>query len=463
MYDKFKEDVLIATDKFRELDKKETIRLISHLDADGIAACSILIRVLNNDNRKYSISIVQQLSKDIIDDLAKEKYKYFIFTDLGSGQIEYIKEKLKDKKIFILDHHKTEKVKADDIVHINPHLYGIDGSKEIAGAGVVYLFASKLDKKIEELAHIAIIGAIGDVQEENGFKKLNDEILQTAIKKKKIKVIKGLRIFGAQTKPLHKVLEYSTDPYIPGVSGSESGAIQFLNQIGINPKNSNGWKKIVHLEDDELKKLVTGIIMKRLNEENPEDVLGQVYILTEEEKESPTRDAKEFSTLLNACGRMGKASLGIGVCLGDKKIKERAIKTLNDYRREIVNAIRWYEERKNDIIKGNGYIIVNAEDNIMPSIIGTLGSIISKSYNVERTFVMTMARLLDGNTKISLRAKNINIDLRDVIKEISEKIDGEYGGHMQAAGAIIATKKEKEFIDKAKLILEKKAMEEIVS
>src|SRR3989344_266305 len=132
---------------------------------------------------------------------------------------------------------------------------------------------------------------------------------------------------------------------------------------------------------------------------------------------------------------MGKASLGIGVCLGDKKIRERAIKILVDYKKEIVNAIRWYEEEKKEIIKGNGYIIVNAEDNIMPTIIGTLGSIISKSNGInEGTFVMTMARLLDGSTKISLRAKSKNIDLRDILKEIIGEGDGEYGGHMQAAG-----------------------------
>ena len=463
-YEKFKEQAKKAAEEFKKIDRKETIRLISHLDADGISACSILIKALNNDNRRYSISIVQQLTEDIIDDLAKEKYRYFVFSDLGSGQVGYIKEKLKDKTIFILDHHQTENAESNNITHVNPHLYGIDGSREISGAGVVYFFASALDKSIESMAHVAVIGAVGDIQESNGFERLNDEILQTAIKKKKVKVIKGLRIFGAQTKPLHKVLEYSTDPYIPGVSGSESGAIQFLNQVGINPRNNKGWKKIVHLEKDELKKLVAGIIMKRMNEDKPEDVLGNVYILTEEEKESTTRDAKEFSTLLNACGRMGKASLGIGVCLGDKKIREKAIKNLGKYRREIVNAIRWYEQGKGEVIKDKGYIIVNAMDYIMPSIIGTLGSIISKSNEIdEGTFVMTMARLVDENTKISLRAKRNNIDLRDVLKEITEESGGEYGGHMQAAGAFIETKKEKEFIEKAKLVLERKAIEEIIS
>ena len=76
--------------------------------------------------------------------------------------------------------------------------------------------------------------------------RLNNEILETAVKHRKIKVEKGLRLFGVHTKPIHKVLEYSTDPYIPGISGNESGAIQFLHQIGIEPKNGNKWKKIFY-------------------------------------------------------------------------------------------------------------------------------------------------------------------------------------------------------------------------
>ncbi len=467
-YDQFKEYLGIALERFKELDKKETIRLVSHLDADGICACAIMVRALNTDNRKYSVSIVQQLTEEVMDSLSREPYNYFLFTDLGSGQLSYIKKKFLGKQVFILDHHKPEKVKStNNIVHVNPHLFGIDGGKEISGAGVVYFFARSLNKKIENLAHIGVIGAIGDIQEDGkGFLKLNKEILDIAIKKKKIKVIKGLRIFGAQTRPLHKVLEYCTDPYIPGVSGSESGAIQFLHQIGIQVKNGKEWRKIVHLDDEEIKKLVSGIIMRRLSEDSPEDVLGNVYILNDEKKESPFRDAKEFSTLLNACGRLDKASLGIGACLGDKKNKEMAVRSLTGYKREIINAIDWYKESKGkDVIEGKGYIIINAGDNIRGSIIGTLASIISKSNDLkDRTFILSMADMMNGYYKASLRlsGRNSDVDLRDIIKKISDKVEGEAGGHMNAAGAMIKEEKIDDFIKTAKEVLGKYSMEEVV-
>ena len=446
------------------MDKKETIRLVSHLDADGICAAAIMIKALNTDNRKYSLSIVQQLTDEVMDGLSKEPYNYFVFTDLGSGQLASIKKKFVGKQILILDHHQPEKVRlTSNIVQVNPHLFGIDGGKEISGCGVVYLFARSLNKKIDNLAHIAVIGAIGDIQEDGkGFLKLNKEILDIAVKKKKIKVIKGLRIFGAQTRPLHKVLEYCTDPYIPGVSGSESGVIQFLQQIGIQAKNGKEWRKIVHLDDEEIKKLVSGIIMRRLGEDSPEDVLGNVYILNDEKKESPFRDAKEFSTLLNACGRLDKASLGIGACLGDKKTKERAMKNLRGYKREIINAINWYRDDngEKDIVKGNGYIIVNAGSDIRASIIGTLASIMSKSNGLkDGTFFMSMADMMNGYFKISLRisGRKNDIDLREIVKKVTDKVGGEAGGHAFAAGAMIKEEKVEEFVKIAKQVMGKKS------
>ena len=466
-YEHFNEQLMNAASEFKKIDKKEIIRVVSHLDADGISACSILVKLLNNDNRKYSVSIVQQLNTAVINQLAAEPYKCFIFTDIGSGVIKEIKNLLNKKNVFILDHHSTDVMDFGDIVIVNPNLCGIDGGKEISGAGVVFKFACAVDKSIEGLAHIAIVGAIGDLQEQNGFLRLNEEILKIAVARNKIRVTKGLRIFGAQTKPLHKALEYCTDPYIPGVSGSESGAIQFLYHIGIDPKNGAAWKKIVQLNDEDMKKLVTGIIMKRFSEAHPDDVLGNIYILLNEQEESPTRDAKEFATLLNACGRLGRASLGIGACLGDKKIKQQAIRSLGEYKKEIVNALNWYNENKfsDDIYWGDRFVIINAKQKVMSTMIGTLASILSKSnLMTNNIFILSMAQALDGNTKISLRTTNNingNLDLRKIIEEIINGIgNSEAGGHQNAAGAVIPTVKEELFIQASKEILGKYAMEE---
>src|SRR3990172_9470866 len=134
-YDQFKEYVAIALERFKEIDRKTTIKLVSHLDADGICASSLMVKALNTDNRKYSISIVQQLTKEVIEGLSKEPYECYLFTDLGSGQLNLIQKKLAGRQVFIFDHHVPEKARlTGNIVHVNPHLFGIDGGTEICGA-----------------------------------------------------------------------------------------------------------------------------------------------------------------------------------------------------------------------------------------------------------------------------------------------------------------------------------------
>lgn len=469
--EKFQLRIKEAVDALNQIDKAETFRVISHLDSDGICAASILSKALNLEKRKYSLSIVQQLDEKTLSSLAEESYKYFIFTDIGSGQLDLIIKYLKGRNIFILDHHEPVAEATDNIMHVNPHLFGINGSNEISGAGVVYLFAEKLNPKLEEFAHIALIGAIGDIQDEGGgFSELNKGFIGKAVEKGKLKVIKGLKLFGAQTRPLYKLLEYSSSPSIPGVSGSESGAIQFLRQLGIEPKDGNQWRKLVNLTQPEIERLTDGIIMKLLESDtpvNPEDIIGEVYILREEEKESPLRDAKEFSTMLNACGRMGKASVGIGACLGDAVSKQNAIKVLGDYKREIVKAMDWYEQNKktHNVIMDKGLLIINARDQIKPAIIGTLASMISKSSNLpDRTFILSMARNDDSSTKVSMRIAgngNSDVDLNALVSKITEELGvGKGGGHSHASGAVIPSDKEEDFISHAKVVLSQLYMEE---
>ena len=78
---------------------------------------------------------------------------------------------------------------------------------------------------------------------------------------------------------------------------------------------------------------------------------------------------------------------------------------------------------------------------------------------------MSMAQIADGTTKISLRVSGNNneMDLKQIIASITKDMPNcEAGGHANAAGALIPTELEEEFIKKAKVILEKNAMGEIV-
>lgn len=464
-YDSFKDSLKKDAEEFLKIPKKDTIRIIGHLDADGICASSIMINAMTKLNRKYTLTILPTITEETLLQLNEESEKHFVFVDLGSGSLDIVGKTLPDKKILILDHHHPQSdIKYDNITQVNPHLFGIDGSNEISGAGVVFLFTQELTDN-SEMSRIAIVGAIGDIQENNGFKKLNSEILEIALKKKLIEVHKGLKFFGLQTRPVYKLLQYSSDIIIPDVTGSESGAISFLQGLGIDPRTKNGWKKLSDLTEPEKNKLVAAIIMKS-TDSRPESIFSNNYLLIGEQDDGPFRDAKEFATLLNSCGRLNKASIGIGACLNDKKMKKMAMENLSEYRREIVNAINWYKDNANSdrIIKKKNMLIINAEEEVMPTMIGTLGSILSKSQDIEKnTFILSLARNDDNTTKISLRITGNpdTINLKDVIQTIIEKAgNGSSGGHAFASGAVIDTDYEEKFIEAATEILSETHIEE---
>ncbi|MBI2671553.1 DHH family phosphoesterase [Candidatus Woesearchaeota archaeon] len=432
---------------FKEIAGKEPIRIVGHLDCDGITSSSIIINALHREGIKVAYSSNRQLNEKAIKQIKEEPYKIVFFTDFGSNTIKLINEHLNEKTVFILDHHKYEETETKHY-NINPNKFGLDDN-DICGAGVAYFFSKALNLRNKDLSYIALIGIIGDNQDKN-LSELNKHILNDA--KEKVEIIIGLNLFGTQTRPIHKVLEYSTDIYIPGVSGNESGAISFLENIGIKITKEDGNPRMIFdLSKEETSRLTTAIIISRIGkEENAENVLGNNYLIKKEKNGMPTRDAREFSTLLNACGRLNRPSLGVGTCLSDENIKEKAIILLKDYKKEIINSLNWIYEKRNSefVLEKENLVIINAQNNIKDTMIGTVNSILTKSGLFDKNAVIvSMAHSVDETIKISLRSSNKDIDLSKVIGEACSELNGAGGGHPNAAGGSIPINKEKEFIE----------------
>jgi len=444
------------------LKDNDDFLLISHYDADGVASCAIIADLLNFLGKNYEFKILRQLDSVTIKEIKTTDKKAIIFTDMGSGQIELLKENFSNKKIFIIDHHlpaqeylktaiNTQNLK---IEHINPHIFGIDGAFEVSGSGMCYFVARELGRK--NLVDIAIVGAVGDMQDGQGkLIGVNREILEDGVKEGLLKFKKDIRLFGRESRPLPYMLAYATDPFIPGVSGSENTATDFLLSLGIRPRNDDGWINYVDLKFEERQKLISALYVKFLNF-NPYAanlLIGEVYTLLKEKKRTLLRDAKEFATLLNSCGRQKMPEIGIYVCLGDRtQMFKKALNILETHRLMIRRGMEYL--KLNGLKERKKFYYFDAFNAIDENVVGIIAGMSYSALNLNRDkFIIGLADDSEDATlkKVSARA-NLDIvkkgtNLGNIMREGCKLVGGEGGGHSIAAGARIPKQSVEKFLE----------------
>jgi len=435
------------------------IRVFSHLDADGVAAAGIIGKTLFRLDAKFRIQITQWIDEKIVGEILSDKPQLIVFTDFGSGYIDLLNEKLADFKIVILDHHQVIGKESANVIHINPHLHGIDGARDISGSGVAYFVAKAVDKDNISLAPIAVVGALGDLQDKYDQRKLggvNEKIVEDATNAGLLTVEKDLIFFGRETRPIHRTLASTTNPFIPGISGEEDKSLAFLASLDIKPRHDEKWRALRDLSDEEKKRLCSALadylLSKGLRYEVT-NLIGHVYVLNQEEPWTPLRDAREFAVLLNATGRMDKPSLGVSICMGDRvSALEEASKVLEEYRRTINKYLGWVMEKPERMKELENIYVVCGESFINEKIVGAISSILSTSLpNPEKPLIAYANVEEDGLAKISARTidtlTNKGVNLGEIMQVAAEKCQGKGGGHNVAAGAQVPIEKISDFIE----------------
>ncbi len=372
--------------------------------------------------------------------------KVVFFTDIGSGQKDIISDIFGDRMVVIADHHEVAEDGEVDI-HVNPMLINngeeIDGGEEISGAGVTYVIADKALKNSDELLQFALIGATGDIQKkDNTFSGMNREFLDEAEKKDVINVKNGLRLYGRSSKSLVKALKYTTDPFLDGISNDESGTVQFLRNIGINLRDDGGWRTLSDLSEEEERNIIHGLITRGY--ENVENLLGKVYVLKN------GWEIQEFSSLMNACGKLEKPEKALDICINAEYDKAWEIK--KEYGRKISKYMSLLERKMDDedfVEKTSFGTLIKAGGRINPNMIGTITTIATKSGMVEGPVVLGLAEKGEDKIKVSSRLTDgyeDKVQLNKLMEESCEKVGGKGGGHRMAAGGKIPREERDRFI-----------------
>lgn len=433
MLEKIKE----AIEKIDALSSEKPLRIISHFDTDGITSAAIFSRAMGRWGKKFSLQIVKGLDGEFIKGLPEDEV--LVFLDLASGSFEHLKEK--KTEVFIFDHHELEENASvpENVFLINPVL---DFNEPLSGAAICYLFAKTLSLENKDLATLAIVGMVGDFQDKNIGKSFGEiiEDSETVVKK-------GLMIYPS-TRPLDKALEYSSNPYIPGVSGVRAGVIELLRDADLVFENGK-YKALYELNDDEMKKLITAVVLKSKGTANYEDMIGNLFLV---KFFSKMEDARELSASINACSRMGYPEVALGFCLGNRSLKQKAEEIYIEYKQNLVSALRYAQTDK---VAGKDYLIINGRDKIKDTIIGTVASIISHSPLYQEGLVIVALAYNEDKIKVSARIvgrKGRNV--RELLSKAVVPVGGEVGGHPMAAGCLISREKEEEFIGELRKVLD---------
>ncbi|WP_255151208.1 single-stranded-DNA-specific exonuclease RecJ [Halorarius halobius] len=450
-----------CADRLRAADE---VLVASHIDADGLTSAAVASAALERAGIAHEQTFQKQLDADAVAGIAAREYDVVLFTDFGSGQLDDI-ARHEERGAFtpvVADHHQPVEG-ADTEYHLNPLLVGIDGAKELSGAGAAYVLARALGEDNRDLAATTVVGAVGDMQDSSGeLHGANAAIVAEGVEAGVLAEGKDLAVYGKQTRPLPKLLEYATDVFVPGISNSQSGAISFLEDLDVETRDDEGdWKRWVDLTDDERQTVASALVQHAVKRGVParkiDRLVGTTYTLLDEPSGTELRDASEFSTLLNATARYEREDVGLAVCLGDRGAAlDTARGLLRQHRRNLSEGLQWV--KRHGVTHEDNLQWFDAGSEIRETIVGIIAGMSMGADGVDRSKpVIAFAEDTPEETKVSSRGTGSlvrqGLDLSAVMSEASAEVGGKGGGHDIAAGATIPAGTEAAFVEAADRIV----------
>ena len=435
-------------------EEEEPVTVVSHVDADGIAAAGIVASCLRQLDVPFRVRIVPWMDDGIASELASGSEGPLVFTDIGSSYMDMLTKYLGTRKALVLDHHPPAGSPPPGWVEVNPHNHGLDGSVDISGAGVVYLVVREVDPAFKALSHLAVVGALGDRQDRLEGRELgglNRLVVEDAVEAGLVEVSHDLVFYGRETRPVHKAIMYTTSPLIPGVTYREDVVLSVLARAGVRVKEDDRWRTVGDLSDDEKKRLLDTLAAFLASNGHPpelvDQLIGAVYTLVREEPLTPLRDAREFASLLNACGRMERHDLGVVICMGERgRDLEEAMSVLEKYRSSLAKYVAWIYGEPGALEERERIFVLHGGSTISDRMIAAVASIISPSL---RKPLVAYALSPDGEVvKVSARLppSGPELNIGSVLREAAALCSGQGGGHDVAAGARIPANELERFL-----------------
>lgn len=141
----------------------KTVRIFHHNDADGLSSGAILSRALKRAGFSVSRTCLEKPYPAILTKIFSSSGQFFIFADFA-GRIAPLISKLNEGRnlVVIVDHHPAAQSQDSMVINLDTELYGLKGDRDISASTACFLFAKALSPLNNDLAWMALVGAVGD-------------------------------------------------------------------------------------------------------------------------------------------------------------------------------------------------------------------------------------------------------------------------------------------------------------
>lgn len=421
-----------ARDAGNLVEHVSRVRILCHYDPDGTTSAAILARALMRQGKRVHATMSHALDAATVEHVKAEPNELLLVSDMGSAQLDLLEAM--PFPVVVLDHHKPLR-DSERVVHVNPHLFGIDGAREMCGATTTWLFALSLDEANWDLAGMAAAGAIGDKQDVGGFVGVNAALFTEAVERK---ILVPEHRLALRDRPLGQALALSISPYFRGIGGRPDAAETFLRSAGIDPAAT------LRQLDATQRRHLTSVLATRLVEQGAAPEALNVLVEDRYWIEPDQIYAQDLEAYVNSCDRFEQMGLGMSVCLGDREAIVKAESLLDQYTTRVLEHLRKLETEGMFAKKHVQFFYCEE-----PSLAGSVAGAGIQFYFDQSKPVFGLS-VMEKQTKISARGTRPQIargiDLATACREAAESVGGDGGGHNIASGATIPKGKEEKFL-----------------
>ncbi len=302
-----------------------SVAIFSHIDADGVSSAAIAYRAVERMGLDPKVHFLKSMSEKDINLINSSEEDLVWICDLGAGSYKSIDR----SRCIITDHHHIFGSGQSFLEFfggmenmLNPVEFGFEGSTHLSGAGCTYFVARELDPANVDLAYLAIVGAVGDLQDKKARRlegPLHTSVIEDALGIGVLQVVEDdLPFFGWVTRTAVAMIAFSNDLKAIGCECTFSDISQLFKSHGVNTYRG---RRNLSIKDENLSKFyswseldsgsrnILKIALRNSLQSMGKDpaildgMLGDVYLFPKYPIGSASREAKEFATMLNASGR----------------------------------------------------------------------------------------------------------------------------------------------------------------